>query len=431
MKRKLVQLILMITAGVALAVISVLAYSAAWFQADVSHPYTFDILASGVLYVSFDVAEYQSEAPLVPAVAMPGAISQGLPYDVLKTNAQDSNSYISKAATVAPIIGKFQVQNHGWGYENVLLEHDPTTGATLYPKINLDGRVVWIDDSDHSRGYQTMVCYELDEQGVVTNVPITADDYAPKIDEDGKIVWKEGHNYMMAAESGTWSYYYDDSYYVCSSKVLSKNDDGVYMFPLCDVYGNIVWKDDNDHSKGYNVTTHDSAHYVTTGTHYAPLLDENDCIQWTRSISVFNAVRYSMTSADYELEEVPSANVHPAEVEFEIRFKMSNDPDVVDYISSDNFAMTKLVFVTATADEDEVLEERYKTGVGDKVRTLNTLSDDKMKGSFTLHGSEYFFVYAEVYLAQPDELLDPLLRNVGHLYMTVQVDVVTDLNVNP
>ena len=50
------------------------------------------------------------------------------------------------------------------------------------------------------------------------------------------------------------------------------------------------------------------------------------------------------------------------------------------------------------------------------------VAEDKMSGSFIIYGSEELYIHAEVYIAVPDELMDPALRN-NTVYMAIGISV--------
>lgn len=395
--KRIGQAIIMAAIGVTL-VISILAFSFAWHRTTFSKPYTFDILADGVLYVYMDADVVHSSDALFPAVAMPGAIAEGLPYNVLKTHEQDSASYISKAASVTGIEGACKIYNEGYGYIDKELEHDPVTGATLYPKLVLIPELVgynydvgpgqdpipiyayhweidWIDDSDHSKGWNTCVMHtkyvEVSETDEQTHKPIK---------------WR------------------------------------------------LVNRDGSIQNSNYDPSNYNAADYLYTGVDYAPELDDEDNIVFTGGSPTLvyipdddstgnyeNVEEYAYSGAIYKHEQIVKPGSNYAVVNFELRFKASDNPDIEDYYDTNNFVVNKILFVEK--GDDEFLPDSLKTGVGNRVRQYVELADNKKTGSFHLYGSESFFVYAEVYLAQPDELLDPRIRDAKYIYMTVHVSV--------
>ena len=417
MKRKVLQLIMMITAGVALVVISVLAYSAAWYQRGVSHPYTFDILADGVIYVYMDAEVVHSDSALVPAVAMPGAISEGLPYDVLKTHDEDSGSYISKAASVTPVEGSFRIYNEGYGYEPIPLPKDPETGAVLFPKLDAGRNIEWVDPGDHSLGWKTMYLYNFeqiyldkDDTKYYPTTMITEDVATPLLNSEGQIAWKGVFDYNMLS-----IYYYDSSYYESTGTLLDVDEDGYYLFPVCDDRGYVDGETYTTYYANYRI-------HSSSGPQYAPPIDPNtNKIIWKDGYAPTSVVYMQLDSDMYECAERPKETVHSATVRFDLGFKASDDPEVDDYFDPDEFVVNKVYFITK--EQDETVPDQYKDGEGDRVRQYLDLAEDKKSGQFQLYGSEYFFVYAEIYLAQPDELLDPMLRNAKQIYMTVQISV--------
>ena len=386
--KRIGQAIIMAAIGITL-VISILAFSYAWHRATFSKPYTFDIAADGVLFVYMDADVVHSENPLYPAVAMPGAIGEGLPYDVLKTHDEDSSSYIQKAASITGIEGVCTIYNEGYGYVDKELPHDPETGATLYPKIiknvesagtqyneatgewvevlNTYYTVDWIDPDDHSLGWNTCVMHT---------------------------------KYVVKTDENKWS---------------------------------LINRDGSIQNSNYDPSLYNADDYLYTGVDYAPAIDDSGMIEWLRTpfSPVYNdsiqggnyegVEEYVYTGDYYEREQIVRPGSNYAVVNFELRFKASDDPEVNDYFDPDDFVVNKVYFISK--EDDEVLPDSLKNGVGSRVRKYVELADNHKTGSFNLYGSESFFVYAEVYLAQPDELLDPRIRDAGSVYMTVHVSV--------
>ena len=96
-------------------------------------------------------------------------------------------------------------------------------------------------------------------------------------------------------------------------------------------------------------------------------------------------------------------------VHLNIRFKASEDSEVDDYFDNSNFVIHEL-YITRTLDN------------GTEVVPFTEHSADYTTCSYTMYGIEHFVMHAKVYLAQPDELLDPALRG-GEVYMTIAVSV--------
>lgn len=370
--KRLSQIIITAAIGITL-IISILAFSYAWKNATFSKPYTFEILADGVTYVYMDAEIVKSDSALRPAVALPGAISEGLPYDVLKTNEEDPDSYIKRAASITEVEGYFTIYNEGYGYEPEMLAHDPVTGGTLFPKLDNNHRAVWKDDSDHSKGYVT-------------------------------------------------EFHYTKYYFNVTG--VGAGYDGEYII---DDKGNVLDEDPT----GFN-----QEDYLVTDDAYAPEIDyETGNIQFTEfpvSIQPFPTDEYKIitykTNA-YKIHEIPREDATYGVVNFAIKFKASADPEVDDYFDLDDFVVNKIYFITK--GNDESVPESIKDGNSSRIREYETISDDKTSGSFIIYGSESFFVYTEIYLAQPDELIDPILRDAEKIYMTVAISVEVEQHLEP
>lgn len=337
---KITQLIITGMLAVAL-VVAAIAYSLAWYQMDVATPYTFEIHANGVLYVYVDSVVVDNDSALVPAVCIPGAISEGLNYDVLTLyNAGDANpSYISKVASVTPIKGQFRVNNEGYAYDKVELPKDED-GYTLYPQLTREGLIVWINDSDHSQGWRTTLkVTEWDDETPIAWSRET--DYEPQLDSNDHIIWNEAGQALLAE----WAW-----------------------------------------------------------------LPEDEQIQTTSLASQRN----------WECREVVREGSSECTVNVNIRFKASDDPEVNDFYDNASFAVRRL-YITR---QDETIAEGVGMGAayGNSGVQLASLSADKLTCSYTMYGSEEFFMHAEVYLTQPDELLDPQLRG-QEVYLAVYVSV--------
>lgn len=327
----------MVTAAL---IVAVIAYSLAWFQVDVATPYTFDIHANGVLYVYVDAEIMDNDSPLVPAVAIPGAIQEGLPYDVLTVyNAGDANpSYIHKVASVTSVKGKFGVNNEGYAYDKIPLPQDEN-GYTLYPVIDANGYIVWNDASDHSQGWQQ---------------------------RRKPIAWSDG-----GAE--------------------------------------IEWSKEPD---------------------YEPMLNEHDAIQWNESTIelVQNIIEQGDTpdyspylgEAYWNCRTVVREGSSECTVHLSMRFKASEDNTINDYYDPVDFSIRRL-YITRT---DEEIAEGVGMGAmyGNSGVPFVEQSADKSTCTYLMYGSEEFYLHAEVYLTQPDELMNPILRGKP-VYMVVAVSV--------
>ena len=207
-------------------ILVVVSFTYSWFTSNEEVVYPFEISADGVLYVYVDADVQENPTSLIPAVTMEGAVAEGLPMNVLKTYAEDSNSYIKSAASITDVTGRFTVFNDGVGYDRVELPKD-ADGYTLYPKIETSGNIVWKSDNHTPGNWEThriFVREELvpiidpstgeqmkDEYGYlwdIVNIYSTETDYYPLIDEDGGIVWKEG--FTPAEGADAWDYYGED-----------------------------------------------------------------------------------------------------------------------------------------------------------------------------------------------------------------------------
>lgn len=329
------KLIIMGVLAITLAV-SLIAFSVAWFQEKVVTPYSFVINANGVLYVYMDSEVVANEQPLIPAVAMPGAVSAGRYIDVLTEYdpASPNPSYVEKAASITQIKGNFTVFNEGYVYDPVALGKDEN-GYTLAPVLDDYGYIVWIDDSDHSKGYKTQ------------RIPDSFDD-------DGNVT--------------AWS----------------KN---TYYEPLVDENGRVVWS---------KFTSYDD--YCKNGE--CPPI-QTACTGW-------------------EKKSVLRDNSKSCKVTIHVAFKASADASLNDYFDSSSFVIRRLYLTT----ENEDIPEGTQLGkvYGNSGVPFDNQSDDKTTSSFEMFGSSEYYLHAEVYLAQPDQLLDPEIRG-RNVYMTVSVSV--------
>ena len=332
MKGNKVKQLVMICALLMSIVVVGVAFTVAWYQEETATPYSFEIKADGILYVYVDTVIVENNDSLTPAVAIPGAIQEGMPYNVLETYDPGSPnpSYIEKAASVTNVVGAFRVYNEGYAYQPIPLPKDEE-GYTIVPVIDHNGKIQWIDDNDHSKGWQ--------EQ----KWPIY---------EDGKITG------------------------------YSKQDD------------------------------------------YRPLLDENDEIVWKFEFSGLQF--WNSFGQDYwECEQEPIEGSSIGEVNFNLRFKETSGYNVFgeptnadDYYPDELFKIKRVYF----SNSEEPLPEGAEPGVGNDAKVFNELSEDKMSGSFEIFGSEELYIHAEVYIAVPDELMDPALRN-NTVYMAIGISV--------
>lgn len=332
MKGNKVKQLVMICALLMSIVVVGVAFTVAWYQEETATPYFFEIKADGILYVYVDTVIVENNDSLTPAVAIPGAIQEGMPYNVLETYDPGSPnpSYIEKAASVTNVVGAFRVYNEGYAYQPIELPKDDE-GYTLVPVIDANGDIVWIDNNDHSKGWQEQRWPIYDEGDVV--------DY-----------------------------------------------------------------------------------HKETG--YKPLLDENDRIVWTTEFN--DVTEWRWFGQDYwECAQEPIEGSTTGEVNFDLRFKETSGYDIFgeptnadDYYPSELFKIKRVYF----SNSAEPLPEGAEPGVGNDAKVFNELSEDKMSGSFIIYGSEELYIHAEVYIAVPDELMDPTLRN-NTVYMAIGISV--------
>ena len=199
-------------------ILVIVSFTYTWYFRNEEMVYPFTITADGVLYIYVDADIQENATKLVPAVAMEGAVAEGLPMNVLKTHAEDSSSYIKTAASITDITGRFIVFNDGVGYEKIPLPKD-ADGYTLYPKLDDNGNILWLN-SNHTPGnwetYRILVDIEewLDENEEPQQKYIysTETDYLPLIDGDGNIVWRES---FEGSNGGEWSAY-GEEYWECA-----------------------------------------------------------------------------------------------------------------------------------------------------------------------------------------------------------------------
>lgn len=200
------------------------AFTVAWYQQDAVTPYFFEITADGLLYVYIDSIIVDNEEGLTPAVAMPGAVQEGLYVDPLVTyNSSDDNpSYVQKPASISNINGAFKVYNEGWAYRKVELEKDED-GYTLYPKFNSDGTIVWLDEEN--RIWDTTRKELFDGENSLGYSKET--DYKPKLDASGNVVW----NAEYSAQGGPWPYV-GSEYWECEEVVAEGSTTATCNFTL-------------------------------------------------------------------------------------------------------------------------------------------------------------------------------------------------------
>ena len=334
-KTKILQRIIIMCVMAVTLTVSCLAFSYAWYQDKPEKPYMFEIYANGVLYVYIESKTVDNEEYLYPAVAMPGAVAEGLYMDVLtEYDSLSANpSYIEKAASVTTIKGQFTVFNEGEAEVPVPLPQD-SQGYTLYPDVTTDGHIKWINPSDHSQGWQT------------TRMPIH------------------------------WT-------------------------------GDPAVPDEWDKEVGYE-----------------PLLDDDDEIVWKESYAAapvtVNGADYYYGKDRYEQKLVPKEGSSEATVYLDLSFKASDDDDLDDYYDPKSFVVKRLYLTT--------VDEEIPVGVGMGAAYHNsgvrfdTISQDKTSATFKMFGLSDYYIHAEVYLAQPDELMDPELRGKD-VYLRVGVSV--------
>lgn len=397
----------MVTAAL---IVAVIAYSLAWFQVDVATPYTFDIHANGVLYVYVDAEIMDNDSPLVPAVAIPGAIQEGLPYDVLTVyNAGDANpSYIQKVASVTSVKGKFGVNNEGYAYDKVPLPQDED-GYTLYPVIDANGYIVWNDASDHSLGWR-QARKPIEWDGVTVVDWASTPDYEPLVDNSGKVIWiSEFFDYSDDTYLNFWEN---------SSNVLSRDGNDT-IYPVIDSDGYIVWNDPSDHSLGWaqrrgETPKNEHGQFITC---YEPVYDATGKVSWASGLYSSSAV---WGQEFWKCKEVVREGSSECTVHLSMRFKASEDNTINDYYDPVDFSIRRL-YITRT---DEEIAEGVGMGAmyGNSGVPFVEQSADKSTCTYLMYGSEEFYLHAEVYLTQPDELMNPILRGKP-VYMVVAVSV--------
>lgn len=226
---------------------------------------------------------------------------------------------------------------------------------------------------------------------------------------------------------------------------LEKDEDGYTLYPKITESGFVVWKDASDHSKGWQTmycytdlidgsligedgTMDGIPTHKSTKTDYAPTISPSGRIAWLKDVlpTIYQyppnqdhgTLYYYYDSSYYEPEQHLKEGAHEALVHVDIQFKPNPDSD--EQFDSAWFCIKRLYFTR----RDEDIAEGVGMGAvyGNSGVELATLSSDKTSATFTMYGTEDFFVHAEVYLTQPDELLDPLLRGKD-VYMKVAVSV--------
>lgn len=404
----------MVTAAL---IVAVIAFSLAWFQVDVATPYTFDIHANGVLYVYVDAEIMDNDSPLVPAVAIPGAIQEGLPYDVLTVyDAGDANpSYIQKVASVTSVKGKFGVNNEGYAYDKIPLPQDED-GYTLYPVVDSYGYVVWNNPSDHSLGWQTKRKGIEFENKVAVEWSVEPD-YEPVIDDSGKVVWNDDMTVFDFSLESSDNWMPGTSY-------LPTDSQGYAFFPVIDSNGYVVWNDPSDHSLGWQQTKRAIYEgdvfidYVKNDKIYEPQIDATGRIIW--KAGTYYASDFYLGEQYWTCKEVVREGSSECTVHLSMRFKASDDNTVNDYYDPVDFSIRRL-YITRT---DEEIAEGVGMGAmyGNSGVPFVEQSADKSTCTYLMYGSEEFYLHAEVYLTQPDELMNPVLRGKS-VYMVVAVSV--------
>ena len=224
MKNKKTKQIITISVLLVAVLLVATAFTVAWYQQDTITPYFFEIMADGLLYVYVDSVIVDNEEGLTPAVAMPGAIAEGLHVDPLVTyNGSDDNpSYVQKPASVSNIDSAFRVYNEGWSYVKVELPKD-AEGYTLYPKFNSDGTIVWQDKENGIWETTKKSLYEGEDFVGYSKET----DYKPKLDADGNVVW----NAEYTVQGGSWPYV-GSEYWVCEEVVADGSTYATCNFSL-------------------------------------------------------------------------------------------------------------------------------------------------------------------------------------------------------
>ncbi len=249
-KKTIKNLILTIATAVALVVV-IVSMSYAWFVVKVESPYLFSIDADGVLYVYVGSTTSQSETPFVPAVAMPGAIQAGLPYDVLTAYdaGSASPSYIEKAAQKVHAIGAMTIYNEGYAYEKIPLRKfdsnnpddvalypgnaENLDGATVYPRIDSAGKIIWKDANDHSKGWQETIYFEDGSSDPERINSSAVEEYRPLLDENDEIVWKITYTPVYNVDTST--YYcgsFGSFYWECEQRVAEGSSVAVVSYSV-------------------------------------------------------------------------------------------------------------------------------------------------------------------------------------------------------
>ena len=308
------------------------AFTVAWYQQSAVTPYFFEIDADGILYIYVDSITIDNEDNLVPAVAMPGAVEEGLNIDVLELYEESSEnpSYVQKTATITSVVGGFTIYNEGYAYQPVELPKDEE-GYTLAPVINSEGEIQWKDDNDHTLGWQEQRFPIFNSEGDVVGYSQETD-YKPLLDENDKIVWKGSYS------GSTWAWY-GQQYWECEQEPVEGSSTGLVNFSL-------RFKETAGVDKDGNVVNYD------------------------------------------------------------------------DYYADGIFGVKRIYFSNSAIP----LGQNETPGVGNSAKAFDTLEEDNMSGTFTIYGSEELYVHAEVYLLEPDELLDPHIRG-SEVYMSIGISV--------
>lgn len=211
-------------------ILVVVSFTYSWFTSNEEVVYPFEISADGVLYVYVDADVQENPTSLIPAVAMEGAVGEGLPMNVLKTHAEDNNSYIKSAASITDVTGRFTVFNDGVGYEKIELPKD-AKGYTLYPKIDGFGNIAWKSDNHTPGNWETCRIQvgtkeeiwidpgtgdpaydEITGDTIYETVPVysTETDYSPLVDSEGEIIWRGDFEFPETDGSSEWAFYGED-----------------------------------------------------------------------------------------------------------------------------------------------------------------------------------------------------------------------------
>lgn len=412
-------------------ILVVVSFTYSWFTSNEEVVYPFEISADGVLYVYVDADVQENPTSLIPAVAMEGAVAEGLPMNVLKTHAEDNNSYIKSAASITDVTGRFTVFNDGVGYDKIELPKD-AEGNTLYPKIDGFGNIAWKSDNHTPGNWETYRVIVGQEAYIRYKTPRAGDYYLyPAIDPYGKIKWKSD-DYTI----GNWE----------THAVYDARQEVYGILPLIDENGDIVWREDfsfpetsgstewNYYGEDYwetsylwtedevpeNVEEYTKILY-STETDYSPLIDSEGKIIWREDFEfpeTDGSSEWAFYGEDFwECEMVETPGAAEAEVSYNIFFKASDDPEAQDYFDPDLFTIKRIYF---TSTPDAVAEADMATA--STVFQVTPTTADLKQGKFTIKGTQPLFVHAEIYLTYPDELLGDSLRGKP-IYMALGVSV--------